>query len=167
VANEKRSYVVTRSARVDAPPARVYQLIADYRNGHPTILPRAFSDLTVVKGGVGAGTEIRFNLRVLGRLTRFHAVVSEPEPGRLLVERNLEPEASTTRFIVDPIDGGRASEVTISTELEHHGGPVGAIRKWLTRRVLDPLYVEELRLIADRATLPAGAARNGPAARRD
>lgn len=145
------TYIVSRSARIDAPPGRVYQLIADYRAGHPAILPAAFSDLVVEKGGVGAGTEIRFNLRVLGRKTPFRAVVSEPEPGRVLVERNLEPEESVTTFVVNPLDGGMASEVSISTELESRRGPAGVLRRWLTRRLLEPLYVEELRLLSARA----------------
>lgn len=146
-----KTYVVSRSARVDAPASRVYQLIADYRTGHPSILPPAFSDLTVIQGGVGAGTEIRFNLRVLGRRVPFRATVSEPEPGRVLVERNHEPEASVTTFVVDPLNGGMAADVTISTELEARPGPLGALRRWLTRRLLEPLYVDELRRLADRA----------------
>ncbi len=42
---------------IPAPAAAVYALLADYRDGHPRILPPAFSDLTVLQGGIGAGTD--------------------------------------------------------------------------------------------------------------
>ncbi len=74
---------------MDAPADRVYAIIADYRNGHPHILPKQFRNLTVEQGGVGAGTIIRFEVRVFGQTQHFRAVVSEPEPGRVLVEENL------------------------------------------------------------------------------
>ncbi len=50
-------YTVVASADMDAPPDRVYAIIADYHNGHPHILPKQFRNLTVEKGGVGAGTD--------------------------------------------------------------------------------------------------------------
>lgn len=50
---------------IPAPTDAAYALLADYRNGHPRILPPAFTDLTVLRGGTGAGTEIRFALERL------------------------------------------------------------------------------------------------------
>ena len=58
---------ITASARIDAAPKRVYNVIADYCNGHPRILPKQFSDLVVERGGFGAGTVIRFRMRVGAR----------------------------------------------------------------------------------------------------
>ena len=58
---------------------------------------------------------------------------------------------TVTTFVVNPLDGGMASEVSISTELESRRGPAGVLRRWLTRRLLEPLYVEELRLLSARA----------------
>ena len=84
------AYRVSVSARIPAPSGRIYGIIADYRNGHPHILPPAFSNLEVEQGGVGAGTIIRFNVRALGRTQLFRSVVTEPEPGRVLVETNVE-----------------------------------------------------------------------------
>ena len=71
---------------VPAPAAAVYALLADYRDGHPSILPPAFSDLTVLRGGTGAGTVIRFALTLAGRKQVIEARVDEPEPGRVLSE---------------------------------------------------------------------------------
>jgi len=143
---------VTGSLRIAAPADRIYGIISDYRNGHPHILPKQFSNLRVESGsGVGAGTTIRFEVTVMGRTDRYKALVSEPEPGRVLVERNMEPNDSVTTFIVDPEDG-RAATVTIRTELNARPGVMGAIEKFLIKRVMPGLYAQELRLLELRAT---------------
>ena len=49
---------ITASARIPAAPKRVYDILADYREGHRCILPKRFSDVTVERGGFGAGTII-------------------------------------------------------------------------------------------------------------
>src|SRR5690242_8820844 len=89
------------AADLGAPPDRVYGVIADYRQGHPSIVPRQFSNMRVVKGGVGAGTEITFDVTMLGMTRHFRAVVTEPERGRVLVESNVEPSPSVTTFVVE------------------------------------------------------------------
>jgi hypothetical protein len=76
----------------------VYSVIADYHHGHPRILPKQFTGLSVEKGGVGEGTVIRFSMRVFGRRFEFRGFVSEPEPGRVLVERNVGENESVTSF---------------------------------------------------------------------
>src|SRR5262249_31157392 len=96
------TYIVSRTALIEAPPARIYDIIRDYHHGHPSILPKQFSNMRVEEGGVGAGTRIRFDVTVLGQKQHFLAVVTEPEPGRVLVEKNLEPTESVTTFVVDP-----------------------------------------------------------------
>jgi hypothetical protein len=146
-------YSVSDTRRINAPAARIYGLIADYHRGHPTILPKQFSNLRVDSGsGVGAGTTIRFEVTVMGRTDRYKALVSEPEPGRVLVEKNVEPNDSVTTFIVDPVDGGRAADVTIRTELNARPGVLGVIEKFLIKRVMPGMYAEELRLLELRAS---------------
>jgi hypothetical protein len=139
---------ITASARIDAAPKRVYNVIADYCNGHPRILPKQFSDLVVERGGFGAGTVIRFRMRVGGRLQTFRAAVTEPDPGRVLVETSLEGRLAVTTFTVSEADGGQASVVNIATDLPVRFGPLGAIERFLTTRALQALYHEELRLLA-------------------
>ena len=146
------SYTVSRTARIDAPPDRIYGIIRDYHHGHPSILPKAFSNLKVEQGGVGAGTKIRFDATVFGRTQQYVGVVSEPEPGRVLVEQYSEPTASATTFIVEPQDGGRAATVTFLTEVPGRGGIAGRIERWLANRILQPIYAEELKNLAERAT---------------
>ena len=58
---------MTAAACIDAEPERVYAIIAAYHNGHRGILPHEFSALSVERGGVGAGTIIRFRMSVMGR----------------------------------------------------------------------------------------------------
>ena len=129
---------------VPAPAAAVYALLADYRDGHPRILPPAFSDLTVLRGGTGAGTVIRFALRLAGRRQEVEARVEEPEPGRVLSE--IYPEKSAvTRFIIDP--AGDQSRVRIETSWEPSRGLAGVIERFLTPRMFRKLYTQELDLI--------------------
>ena len=137
-------HLVTATADVNAPPAKVYAILADYRDGHPHILPRPpFGELESEQGGQGAGTVVRFQMRVLGRSQLFRGAVTEPEPGRVLVE-TYDGTGTVTSFIVDPVDSGRRSRVTISTELDSPRGPLGALQRWLMTRILKPVYVREL-----------------------
>lgn len=145
------TYTVSRSAHIDAPPDRIYGIIRDYRQGHPSILPRQFGNLRVEAGGVGAGTKIRFDATVFGRTRQYVGVVSEPEPGRVLVERYSEPDESVTTFIVEPKNGGRSASVTFRTDIPSRGGIAGRIERWLANKALQPIYAEELRNLAERA----------------
>jgi hypothetical protein len=144
-------YAVTASAGMDAPPERVYSIIADYHHGHPSILPKQFRNLIVEKGGVGAGTIVRFEVRAYGATTRFRSLVSEPEPGRVLVEENVEPAPGKTTFTVEKRASGRGTTVTFTTEMTSHDGLFGAVERFLSRRLLRRLYAEELALLGARA----------------
>ena len=129
---------------VPAPAAAVYALLADYRDGHPRILPPAFSDLMVLQGGIGAGTIIRFALKFAGRRQVIEARVEEPEPGRVLSEAYPDKSA-VTRFIVDPV--GDQSHVRIETSWEPSRGLAGQIERLIAPRLFRKLYMEELDLI--------------------
>jgi hypothetical protein len=157
--------IISVTRRVAAPPHRVYETIANYHTGHPRIVPKQFSNLTVEKGGIGAGTVITFDVKVLGRTTRFRAEVTEPEPGRVLVERHILGSDSVTTFIVDPGANANEALVTISTAMTHRAGFGGAIEKFVSKRVLRPMYAEELRLLeaaaADRRETAASATARG------
>jgi hypothetical protein len=143
-------YTVEAAAHVDAPPDRVYGIIADYDAGHPSILPKAFRNFSVERGGVGAGTVIRFEVHTFGTTTRFHGVVTEPEPGRVLVESYDEPSPSQTTFTVVPGANG-GTDVTFFTALTSRDGLAGRIERFLSRRLLKRLYAEELQNLASAA----------------
>lgn len=140
---------IRASAIVQARPAHVYRIIADYRDGHPRIIPpKYFKWLRVENGGIGAGTTISFGMRVMGASRTMHATISEPEPGRVLVETYPE-DGSVTSFIVDP-EGTAASKVTIVTRLMR-GGMFGAIEKFLSAKMLPRIYQQELLRLAEHA----------------
>jgi hypothetical protein len=138
---------VTVEAVVEAPAERAYALIADYRDGHPRIIPRPpFVSLDVEQGGTGEGTVIRFEMRILGRTRTFRAAITEPEPGRMLAETDLDTGAVTT-FTVLPVEDGRKSRVIIRTDLDTRGGLLGVVERFLVTRLLRPTYQREIERI--------------------
>jgi len=147
-------YVVSASAIIPARRERVYSLIANYRDGHPRILPKQFSNLVVEQGGVGAGTVIRFQMSVFGKKQTFRAAITEPEPGRVLVETDLDTNGAVTTFTVNPGTAPADSNVTISTELPARSGFLGSIERKLATLLLRPIYVKELENLARVATGP-------------
>ena len=145
------THVVTATARMDIHPRAVYDTIANYRTGHPRILPNQFSGLIVEQGGVGAGTVISFKVRLLGRSEIYRAVITEPEPGRVLIEKNILGNDACTTFVVDSGMHPNEAIVTIRTELTVRRGWIGAIERVLTTRLLHPMYEEELKRLESAA----------------
>src|SRR5882724_5950149 len=154
-----KTFRVTGTAVINASAKVVYDIIADYHNGHPNIVPkRYFSDIAVEKGGWGAGTTIRFKMHVFGRTQDFRADITEPEPGRVLVEANDEASGgAVTTFTVDPINEGKQARVTISTDLKPMTRLV-RLERLFTTWVLRRVYAEELKLLAQLATAERTAA---------
>jgi hypothetical protein len=132
------------SAAIDAPAGDVYAILADYPGGHHQILPkRYFTDLSVERGGTGAGTVVSTTIRTFGSSRTMRMEVSEPVPGRVLAERDLVSGAVTT-FTVEPADDGRGSLVRIVTEWESPGLR-GQIEKLMAPPMLRRIYAEELQ----------------------
>jgi hypothetical protein len=144
---------------IAAPAPELYAVLADYRDGHPRILPEPyFSDLQVERGGVGAGTEIRFRMHVLGGTHTLRARIDEPAPGRTLTETNLDTGAVTT-FRVRPLDGGQRTSVTIVTRMAGRGLR-GLIERWVLPPLLRKIFAAELanleRFVLQREQVAAG-----------
>ncbi len=144
----------TQSLTIAAPAAILYEIIADYRNGHPRILPpEYFGRLDVLAGGRGTGTRIRFDMKAFGRTTTAEGMVTEPVPGRELRETLDSGIVST--FLVESLPGGSSgrsgeSRVTITTVYEKPG-----VRGWIERLIV-PGYLRrvstaELALLAREA----------------
>ena len=142
-------YSFSASALIDAPAGKVYGIIADYRNGHQQILPRPyFVSMEIEQGGVGAGTVVSFKMKLMGSVQNFHSVITEPEPGCVLVETETNRGAVTT-FRVDPREDGKKSFVTIGTETAVPDGFLGRVQGWMTKQLLQPIYVKELKQLAE------------------
>lgn len=146
------TYQVEASAVVDAPPTHVYGIIADYHQGHQSILPRHYFDEMVVKeGGYGAGTAVYVKMSVFGSVAEYNMVVSEPEPGRVLREEDANAGVVTT-FTVEPINQATQSRVTIATTGRVRNGIAGLVERWITTAVSRRIYREELAQLNQVAT---------------
>jgi hypothetical protein len=141
---------VKATAVLKARPEDVYATIADYHQGHPRILPaKNLYDLKVEQGGYGEGTIIRFKARILGVELAFHHRVSEPVPGSVLVEQDVEPGelGVKTTFTVTPVEAGKYSQVEIASTMNASPGLRGVLEHWLMPIGNGPVYRKELRLL--------------------
>lgn len=142
-----RQLLVKSTRVIDAPAADIYALLADYRNGHPRILPQNFfHDLTVVEGGVGAGTVFTFDAVAGGRTQHMRYTVSEPEPGRVLMESDTESDLYTT-FTCEPIGDGRQTQYTVVTMMSPKPGIFGQIEFRFTGAFLKRVYTQEIDIL--------------------
>jgi len=132
---------------VSARPEVVWDILTDYRNGHPRIVPKPyFSDITLEEGGKGAGTVMAFDTRIGGSTRHFHQRVSTPEPGRVLLEHDIDGTGGTT-FTLTPVDGGAGTHLRIETEMAGSDGLRGAIEGLLmppVKRLMTRIYAQEI-----------------------
>lgn len=128
-------------ATVRAHPEVVWDILTDYINGHPRILPPAFSAFSVESGGRGAGTIMRFTFSGVGPTRHFHQIASEPQPGRVLVEADIDGPARST-FTLTPLDDGQRTLLHIATDQTTEPGIAGAMA-----RLLAPLLAPSMRRI--------------------
>jgi hypothetical protein len=141
-------YHAEASDIINAPPEQVYAILADYHEGHPAILPaRYFSGLTVTAGGQGEGTAVTVHMNVFGAKAVYNMVVSEPEPGRVLVEEDQAAGVVTT-FALEPLNGAGQTRLTISTKARASSGLRGLIEKLANPAIMRKIYREELRQLA-------------------
>ena len=157
----------SQSLTIAAPAEILYDLIADYRHGHPRILPpQFFGRLDVLAGGRGAGTRIRFDMKAFGRTTTAEGTVTEPVPGRELRETLDSGIVST--FLVESLSGeparaqGEVTRVTITTSYDKPG-LAGWIERLIVPGYLRRVYTAELALLAREAAarMQGGASGSG------
>lgn len=140
---------VQSSAVIPARPEAIYAVLADYREAHPAILPKPyFTELKVEEGGQGAGTVIHVRMKVFGIESEFHQIVSEPEPGRVLAETDLNTGLIST-FTVEPLNGGGQSRVTITTEFNPRPGFMGFMERLFNPPIMRRIFNQELQNLAD------------------
>jgi uncharacterized protein YndB with AHSA1/START domain len=132
---------VAAEREIGAPAESVYGYLSDMREHHPNFLPPAFTDFTVESGGVGAGTITRFKIHVGGRTREYRMQVTEPEPGRVLTESDLNSSLVTT-FTVE--SSGAGSRVKITTGWQGAGGVGGFFERLFAPGVMRRLYLDEL-----------------------
>lgn len=141
------AFQVEASAVIDARPEDIYAVISDYHVGHPAIVPKPyFEEIKVEKGGQGAGTVIRLKMKIFGQEYNYHQIVTEPEPGRVLVETDINT-GQYSKFIVEPV--GKQTQVTIFAHFPGKPGIAGLIEKWMNPLITRQLFKKELRQLAD------------------
>jgi hypothetical protein len=152
---------VVASRVIGASATVAYGLIADYKGGHQQILPdKYFGNLRATKGGYGDGTEIAFEMYPFGMkraVQQSRARVTEPEPGRVLVETDLDRGFVTT-FTVDAASPTTA-RVEFVTTVPRKRGVLGAIERVVTTRFLSTVYDAELEQL-DRVARDIGNGSN-------
>ncbi|MEM7129250.1 MAG: SRPBCC family protein [Chloroflexota bacterium] len=142
-------YSAEASEVIAANPADIYAVLKDYHINHPAILPKQyFKELKVIEGGDGAGTVFETRLQVMGVEQTYRMTVTEPEPGRVIAERD-EPSDVTTTFTVDPLNGGQQSRVTIHSQAKASPGIKGVLEQLFTPAITRRIFRNELKQLAE------------------
>jgi uncharacterized protein YndB with AHSA1/START domain len=137
---------------IAAPPDKVFQSIADYRQ-RPQWLPPNFSDYKIEKGGKGGGTAVTYRLKVGNRVRDYRMAVEEPLRGSALTERDANSSLVTT-WTVSRRDTG--SRVTLHTEWQGAGGVGGFFERLFAPAALKRVYDETLSRLDRYATGKGG-----------
>jgi hypothetical protein len=132
---------VSAVGRVEAPAEAVFGYLADMRGHRPGFLPSAFSGFQVESGGVGAGTITRFTVNAGGHRRAYRMRVTEPEPGRVLVESDTNSSLVTTTTVTPD---GSASRVRISTTWDGAAGAGGFFERLFAPKVMQGIYADAL-----------------------
>jgi uncharacterized protein YndB with AHSA1/START domain len=140
--------VASAERSIDAPADEVYSYLADMHQ-HQRFLPPAFSDFQIEQGGVGAGTVTSFKITAGGRTRSYRMQISEPTPGRTLVETDTGSSLVTT-FNVTP--QGDKSLVSITTSWDGASGIGGFFERTFAPRAVRRLYLDELDRLNTYAT---------------
>jgi uncharacterized protein YndB with AHSA1/START domain len=140
--------VASAERGIDAPAEQVYGYLADM-NLHQRFLPPAFSDFKIEQGGVGAGTVTSFKVTAGGRTRSYRMQVSEPAPGRTLVETDTGSSLVTT---YDVAPRGDRSLVSITTSWDGASGIGGFFERTFAPRAMERLYSEALDQLSAYAT---------------
>lgn len=145
----KKPVHAERTETINTRPEILYGILRDYAHGHPKILPREhFTSVSVLKGGQGTGTVVKLTMRAFGSEVTNVMTVTEPEPGRLIVERD-DDAGVVTSFSLTPIEGSSKTSLRIATEWKAKPGIKGFIEGVLTPCVARMMYKKEFRKIAE------------------
>ncbi|HEY7413721.1 MAG TPA: hypothetical protein VH593_00900, partial [Ktedonobacteraceae bacterium] len=89
-----------------------------------------------------------FKSRFLGVEQSLRHHVSEPEPGRVLVEQDIESAQDESNvFTVTPLEEGRKSHVEILVTMNASPGLKGLIERIVIPSLFPPVLRKELKLL--------------------
>ena len=137
------AHIVAASAErtIDAPADEVYGYLADMQL-HSRFLPPPFYDFQVEAGGMGTGSVVRFKINFAGGVRELRMQVTEPEPGRTMVQTDTGGSGLVMTFTVTP--QGEQALVNISSGFDGETGVAGFVERIIAPRRLHRVYVEEL-----------------------
>lgn len=122
----------------------VYSIIADYHVGHQAILPRpAFQEMQVIEGGYGTGTHIKLHVKVFGQSYYYNQVVSEPEPGRVIRETDVNT-GQYSEFTLEPVSDNQ-TRVTIVGKMPASSGIKGFLERITQPVIVGGMFKTELK----------------------
>ena len=140
---------VTVSSKVQAPTAVVYTILSDYNHHRQILPPKVFTGLDIMEGGVGEGTRFILHGMAFGGKTEMHMVVTEPKPGSVLVERDVDTGLMTI-FTVKSL-GSNESLVSFETVWEPQPGLKGLIDRLMTPLFMRVFYRQEMKILNEYA----------------
>ena len=132
--------VASAERTIDAPADEVYEYLADTQL-HSRLLPPPFYDFQVEQG-VGTGSAIRFKINFAGGVRELRMKVTEPEPGRTLVQADTNGSGLVTTFTVTP--QGERALVNITSSFDGETGVAGFVERIIAPPRLHRVYAEEL-----------------------
>ncbi|HWF54837.1 MAG TPA: SRPBCC family protein [Solirubrobacteraceae bacterium] len=136
---------VTASAStlVAAPPEQVLELLRDYRDKRPGLLPGSYTAYRVEAGGNGAGTVIAYHFAAGGRERDYRLRVQESDG---VIEEHDELSSFVSVWRVEP--SGSGSKVTLQGSWEGAGGIGGFFERTFAPGGLSRIYREILNRLA-------------------
>jgi hypothetical protein len=132
--------VAAAEADTHASAATVLEVLRDYRNHHPNILPPAFSGFVVEEGGYGLGTVMRFDMKIGGRSQLLRSRATESTADTLREE--VLGRQMDTLFTVTPV--GTQSRTRIETRWQPAPGVAGILERFFAPRMIEQIYRDEL-----------------------
>jgi len=87
-------------------------------------------------------------MKALGVEQTFYQRVSEPEPGRVLVEQDIDSAQNViTTFTVTPVEQGQKYHVEITTTMNTNPGLRGLMERIIVPIINPQIYRKELKLL--------------------
>jgi len=148
-----KSYAVTVERVIDATPEQLYNVVTDMEE-HRKILPGEFEALEVLQGGKGAGTVFRLSMNVMGNRSSLEMTIAEPEPGRVVEERDGKSGITTT-WKLSPLEDGRRCHLRLTSVFPGKPGFAGLMERLTVPPVIRSIYKKELQNIQDYLTTGA------------
>jgi len=89
---------------------------------------------------------LRVGMKVMGVEAHYRMTVTEPEPGRVLMEAD-ESAGVITTFTVDPLKSGAHTRLTIATSMRTNSGISGLLERLFTPMISRRINKKELQQI--------------------